>query len=628
MKTMFIKKIIALCSLLILFTTAYSQQFTFQNAAGNPGQTVTVSLDITEAISNVGAITIFLQFNNAVVSYTNSYSIVMPQAAGTLVNLQPDPSKIGIIWVVNPLPPYTYGTDFPTGTMLTLNFTVLGCNTSPINFIQILEVVNYTTGEEINVNYVNGSVSNIPVAAAMWSGNGGNSNWGSPENWNGGIVPTCGTDVTIPGGLNFYPTVSTPAFCNNVTVESGASLITNAALTVSGTSTVKRDYTGNEWHLISSPVLGATANMFLGEYLQSHNEATNLYTDIIDPLTSLNVMQGYAVWNTAGGTAEFMGSMNTGLVGTNVSRTNPGTSSGWNLVGNPYASAIDWDAVSGWTKTNVENATYRHVNATTWASYVGGTGVNGGTRYIAPCQGFFVSVTDGQTTGTLAMNNSVRTHTSSPFFKDEVADIIRLEVSGNGYTDETAIRFLDVATSDFDAEWDAHKLFGAVNEAPAIYSAENGMMAINSLPETNTVPVGVKAGVTGEFSITATETSEFANVILQDLLKGIFTDLKTGSYTFNYDMEFDNRFILHFTPMAIGEDFANLINIYSTQKDVFVNVPANTSGEIVVYNVMGQEIIRSEINSTENKVTMNESAYYIVKVMSNESVVTKKVFVK
>ncbi len=209
----------------------------------------------------------------------------------------------------------------------------------------------------------------------------------------------------------------------------------------------------------------------------------------------------------ANGTAEFIGPLNKGLIGINVTRNSPGTNSGWNLVGNPYPSAIDWDAATGWTKTNVQNATYRHVNNSTWASYVGGVGVNGGSRYIAPVQGFFVNVSEGFSAGILSMNNSVRTHTSTPFFKDEIADIVRLEVSGNGYMDETAIRFLDIATSDFDADWDAHKLFGTVNEAPAIYCADNGMMAINSLPETNTVPVGVKAGVPGEFTITATETS-------------------------------------------------------------------------------------------------------------------------
>ena len=62
--------------------------------------------------------------------------------------------------------------------------------------------------------------------------------------------------------------------------------------------------------------------------------------------------------------------------------------------------------------------------------------------------------------------------------------------------------------------------------------------------------------------------------------------------------------------------------------DVYVSVPANTKGDIVVYNLMGQEVARTIITDVLNKVTLNKSAYYVVKVMSNESVVTKKVFVK
>jgi hypothetical protein len=225
------------------------------------------------------------------------------------------------------------------------------------------------------------------------------------------------------------------------------------------------------------------------------------------------------------------------------------------------------------------------------------------------------------------MTNAVRTHLTSTFFKDEVSDIVRLELSGNGYTDETVIRFLDVATTDFDGQWDAHKLFGSVDEAPAIYSSDNDMMAINSLPAANTVPVGVKAGVTGEFTIAATETSEFTDVILEDVLTGAITDLKNNAYTFSYDMNMDNRFILHFTPMAVGENPADLINIYSSNKDVYVTVPANTNGDIVVYNLMGQEVARTMIHGASNKITLNRSAYYVVKVVSNETVVTEKVFV-
>ena len=71
---------------MILLSTAYSQEFTLPNVAGSPGQNVTVSLDITEAIPNVGAITLFLQFDEAVLSYVaNSAVIVITQATGTLV---------------------------------------------------------------------------------------------------------------------------------------------------------------------------------------------------------------------------------------------------------------------------------------------------------------------------------------------------------------------------------------------------------------------------------------------------------------------------------------------------------------------------------------------------------------
>lgn len=460
---------------------------------------------------------------------------------------------------------------------------------------------------------------------ATWTG-AISSDWANILNWLPNSVPTSGINVNIPGGLLNYPTISAPASCASITIASGASLLDNGNLTVSGTAIVNRNYTGGEWHLISSPISDATANMFLDLYLQKHTESTNVYTDITLPTTPLNVMQGYALWNDLAGTASFVGTLNTGNVGAinNVTRNGQG----WNLVGNPYPSPIDWDAASGWTKTNVDNATYRHVNNATWASYVGGVGVNGGSRYIPSCQGFFVGVNSGFTVGTLNMTNAVRTHSTSTFYKDEVSDIVRLEVSGNGFKDETVIRFLDAATSEYDGQWDAHKLFGDVTEAPAIYSSENGMMSINSLPETNTVPVSVKAGVPGEFTITATETSEFGDVNLEDLLTGSITDLKNNSYTFNYDMSLDNRFIVHFTPLAVGENPADLINIYSSQKDVYVSVPANTKGDIVVYNLMGQEVVRTMINGVSNKISLNKSAYYVVKVVSNEAVVTKKVFVR
>ena len=154
------------------------------------------------------------------------------------------------------------------------------------------------------------------------------------------------------------------------------------------------------------------------------------------------------------------------------------------------------------------------------------------------------------------------------------------------------------------------------------------MMAINSLPAINTVPVGVKAGVPGEFTIAATKTSEFPYVVLEDLMTGTFTDLKCSSYTFNYDMNFNNRFIVHFTPMIVFENPIDLINIYSSHKDIYISVPENIEGFTMVYNLIGQEVARTMIKYVLNKISLNKSGYYVVKVLTNESVVTKKVFVK
>ncbi len=85
---------------------------------------------------------------------------------------------------------------------------------------------------------------------------------------------------------------------------------------------------------------------------------------------------------------ELRGPIFSGSVSLPVSFTSSGTlaNDGWNLVGNPYASSIDWLAASGWTKTNINDAIYMRDNglaSPVIASFVGGFGVNGGSRYIA-----------------------------------------------------------------------------------------------------------------------------------------------------------------------------------------------------------------------------------------------------
>ena len=120
---------------------------------------------------------------------------------------------------------------------------------------------------------------------------------------------------------------------------------------------------------------------------------------------------------------------------------------GFNLVGNPYPSPIDWDAATGWTKTNIDNALY-YFKASgtdqysgTYSTYVNGMfqamGVS--TNIIPSMQGFFVHVTNGAfpVTGTLAMDNSVRiTDMTHSFIKSDGKGTIPLLRLIAGYSDD------------------------------------------------------------------------------------------------------------------------------------------------------------------------------------------------
>lgn len=472
------------------------------------------------------------------------------------------------------------------------------------------------------------------VANLTWNGSISN-NWHTPGNWNEGMIPASTSNVTIPAGLTNYPTVTSAGTCNNISFGSNAintaTLLDNGLLIVFGSGSVQRYFTGDpsatqDWHLVSSPVAGATASVFMDMYLQSFDETTNSYTEISDPITPLNLMEGYGLYSTlaTSNTVTFTGDLYLGT----QSKAFTYLDQGWNLVGNPFVSGLDWDAViipSG-LSNEVHYIDAESGNDLSYVKLVGGTG----SRFIAPMQGFFVKASGS---GSLSLGNAQRTHLGADdFYKNDIHDLLILQASGENYSDQTWIYFNELAEVEHDGVFDAYKRISTSNpELPQIYSItpSGTKLSINGMTEATMVPVGFTALQTGEFTISAIETSEFKDVILEDLFLGVQTDLLKKSYTFNYNLDDkENRFIVHFTPLAVGESPADLINIYSSHKDVYVSVPANTEGDIVVYNLMGQEVARTIITDVINKVTMEKSAYYVVKVMSNESVVTKKVFVK
>jgi len=529
-------------------------------------------------------------------------------------------------------------------------------------------------------------MDNHTLNAANWEGTT-DTDWNTGTNWIAEpstllLPPTSSEYVSIPGtGLTNYPNVSTrttPA-CNHMIIADGGkitiasngdltvngnlslgtttggpltvksdatatgSLITKGTITGTGvaTSKIERYITGNWsggnptgatiWHYVSAPISDATINTFLGFLMNSWSESALTWIPLTTPVTTLmNVGQGYAVATTANGTVTYTGTLNTGDI-TISGLTNSGgggsTYSGWHLIGNPYPSSFTWDGSI--TRTNVDGGAY-FWNGSTYVAYM----TTDGTPYQIPAdQGFFVHTTGA---GSVAIPNTNRVHSTGSFVKSTVTDQLTLKVAGNSYEDKTSIRFNEQATENFDGEYDAYKLFG-IEACPQIYSIiQEDILAINSLPDPDVHPViklGLKVGESGLYTISASDIESFkpgTSLYIEDILTEKDQSLNTNPvYTFNAEPgQPEHRFNIHFAPVGINEKESDNIRIYSSEKDIYVNIPTSTQGNIIVYNLLGSEMMRKPFTGKSFiKLTPDvNSGYYLVQVAGDRQTATGKVY--
>ncbi len=414
-----------------------------------------------------------------------------------------------------------------------------------------------------------------------------------------------------------------------------ASLIDYGQLAVYGASIAQRWFDANKWHFISSPVANATTEVFTDMYLMSFNETSNSYSEITSTTDTLTTMTGYAVYNFADTTVAFSGDFNTGsLLASDLSNDNLG----FHLLGNPYASSINWDRVS---HTTIDDAIYIE-NDGDWATYIEGVGgVNGGSNIIAPMQGFIVKVSTGQTSGSLSLSNHSRTHESATFYKSSSSlanNTIKLQISADGKKDESLIHFNGEATIGFDSRWDAEKLSPSA-EIPQIYSLGGSNMAINSLPLEQlegSVSLGITVFTDGIHSIGLGDINldENVDVILEDIETNIFTNLKASTYSFVSGIgSVDNRFVLHFgSPNSVEElESNNSVSAYALGNTLYVNFNREVeNAQIEVYNIMGKHISALNASNTTNEsIALDvQTGVYLVSISTESNVITKKVFIK
>jgi hypothetical protein len=359
-------------------------------------------------------------------------------------------------------------------------------------------------------------------------------------------------------------------------------------------------------------------------YRYDENRTTAGWVNYTSPANTLNPCEGYAV--NFGPvlqprTIEMNGVVNNGPLSVTLYNHDNQFTTGFNLVGNPYPSPIDWNATSGWTRNNIDNALYFYRSGTTdqyggtYSTYMNGVSSDDVVNNIIPSmQAFFVHVSDGipPVTATYGMDNRVRiTDGTHPFSKSDNGSEIPLLRLTAGYSDDSAsfdplvIYFDEKATSNFDGQYDALKLFNTDPGKTNFYtfSKDGTRLSINALPQNpdslGKIRLGISTGrdadvifkiktIRGDFLGTSILFIDSAGRARTNLFpdKEYKVSLLTGDYT--------DRFYIEFQDLETGinssPEIADPFNVYSSYGTIKVDIdmPGQDRGILQIYNLMGQ----------------------------------------
>ncbi len=517
---------------------------------------------------------------------------------------------------------------------------------------------------------------------------------------------------------------ATTAVCHNMTIDAGANvqIAINGQMTVSGTltnnvgaaglivksdasgdgslilnnsgveATVERFVTGNRWHLMFPSLNAIPKTVFTTEgantnyNFYSYNEANEDYwnTTVIYGTSGWTSEVGAGNTRTdkgflfnrynspdknyiqTGGNLEFDQkvfdvnySVSSVVIGNGVTQTRD-YFDGWNLVGNPFSSSIDWDQVilngieSGIYYYDGASSNYKYYmqsgDGTQLPPYNVGISVNGGSRYAPSGQGFMVkTINTGLThASTFTIPITAKSHNDQMYWKstERIPNLIKINVSTGDFIDETVIRTLPTdVTTEHDARYDAYKMFAWDKSKPQIYSVNNEqtkVYAINSLPEfteAEIIPLGVYFGTDGKYQISSVENN-FDNytVYLHDITENKYIEMPTGTaYSFETATgDFLNRFELVFQKLSTNIDSQENFDFSVFPNPAYDNFTIlcgknNLGGIITLTDIAGKICYQTVLNNENQSIGIENQAqgvYFVQLKRKNGTTINKKIIIQ
>lgn len=334
-----------------------------------------------------------------------------------------------------------------------------------------------------------------------------------------------------------------------------------------------------------------------------------------------------------------------------VNLQNIGQGQRYNLIGNPYASALQID---NFLIDNIESVTgtiwyWRKTNGAAGSAYVtysGGTFSNGpGEPFIQPGQGFIVEATP--TASQVTFKNDQRSTISGNFFRMAPQSIaqaekhrIWLNLSNEGaVVGNMAISYIAGATEGIDPGIDGKDFENAAVALASVADGEEFSVQGRALPfnDSDIVPLVFRTDVAGNYSISCNAADGiFAagqNVFLRDKLNGTVTNLNESAYSFGTAAgTFTDRFeiVYNTTALDVEQPIADVNNVmvWKQGQDINVNAGAMQVTGLTVYDVNGRVLYnRSDLDVNETVIKGLEASQQllIVEVDTTAGTVSKKV---
>jgi hypothetical protein len=333
----------------------------------------------------------------------------------------------------------------------------------------------HLTGTDLqNINLYNDTLSNITIAKSA----GSSVVISSPLNISGTLnVATPGVSVISNGNITLIST-SDDGLAEGIV----ASLSTGSS--IEGSVTVQRFMSGEGriYRYLSTPVSGVTVADWKDDFAitgpfddPSTGPGINSTGASLFFYDEREAVGGWINYPSVGrasdnplmpgkGYSAFIRNANaptvwdlTGILNQhefNFSLTHTTTSDtlndGWNLIGNPYPSSIDWDSEDGWIKSNVSEKIAIRDNSTGMFKYWDGSVGSLGSGRIGKGQAFWV-----QTSGnnpTLTLREVAKTLTSQVFYRVNQSDVdyVEVKMSNEKISDNAYLRIRNDATLSFD----------------------------------------------------------------------------------------------------------------------------------------------------------------------------------